>query len=407
MDNERFFLHASLFHGFCWATLATITLVFMVKVAGLDPLQMVLVGTVLEATAFALQIPTGLFADVVSRRWSVIIGTVLTGLSFLILGLFPNFGAIVASQIMFGVGDAFSSGAYAAWLTDEVGIARSGDVFLRAGQREQLGSVFGILASVALAQVSLQLPILVGASGILLLSLAMGIWMRETRERPVLTGQQHLWASIMAPLRAGLSEIRRAPLLGIIFAITLAYGAFSEGIDRLFTPFLIGRFSFPVLGPFNDTVWWGVIAIVSKLVGLSATGLARRFINTTSHVALTTGLGLATAVIGLAVIGLANVRSFALTLVFYWLATGLRVAREPLTTTWLNQHLPSVSRATLLSAFAQADAVGQAGGGPIVGYAAKRLSIGVALTASAFLLLPSLLLYHRAARLGGPNEGQA
>jgi DHA3 family tetracycline resistance protein-like MFS transporter len=132
--------------------------------------------------------------------------------------------------------------------------------------------------------------------------------------------------------------------------------------------------------------------------------LARRFVDTTSHRALTIALGLTTAAIGFAVIGLANVTAFAAVLVFYWLATGLRSARGPLTTTWLNQHLPTRSRATLLSAFAQADAIGQVGGGPVVGYVARQLTIGFALTASALMLVPSLFLYQRAARLGGNDQ---
>jgi hypothetical protein len=51
-----------------------------VAAPGLNPLQLVLVGTVLEATAFLAEIPTGVLADVYSRRWSVIVGGPLVGL---------------------------------------------------------------------------------------------------------------------------------------------------------------------------------------------------------------------------------------------------------------------------------------------------------------------------------------
>ena len=91
-------------------------------------------------------------------------------------------------------------------------------------------------------------------------------------------------------------------------------------------------------------------------------------------------------------------------LVLFWLASGLRAARGPLTTAWpANQHLPSHSRATLLSMMGQADAVGQTfnAGGPVVGYIAKQFSIAIALTVSALWLLPSLYLYRKAAPLGG------
>ncbi len=402
MDAERFFLRANAFYGFCWATMVTVNLVFMVKVAHLDPLQMVLVGTAVEGTVLVFEIPTGMFADAVSRRWSVIAGHGLTGLAFLVLAFFPTFAMILVSQVIWGVGATLISGAYAAWLTEEVGVARAGGIFLGAAQRRQIAGAIGIVAAVALAQWSLRAPIVAGSVGILALAAAMLVWMGETkRPSAAEAGHANTWAAMVATLRAGVREVSIAPLLGLILAITLIYGAFSEGLDRLFTPFLLGRFTFPRLGPLNDVAWWGVIAMVSSLVGLAATTLARRFVDTTSHGALTLGLGLFTAAIGVAVIGLANVHGFAAVLVFFWLASGLRSARGPLTTAWLNQHLPSHSRATLLSMMGQADAVGQTAGGPIIGYIAKQFSIAIALTVSALWLLPSLYLYRKAAPLGG------
>jgi hypothetical protein len=53
----------------------------------------------------------------------------------------------------------------------------------------------------------------------------------------------------------------------------------------------------------------------------------------------------------------------------------------------------------------QADSAGQAFGGPVVGVIAQRIAIGTALTASALALLPSLLLYRRAAGLDEEPPG--
>ena len=68
MDSYRFYLLARTYHSFCWMMMVTVDLVFMVEVAYLDPLQMVLVGTVLEVSTFLFEIPTGVVADVVSRK---------------------------------------------------------------------------------------------------------------------------------------------------------------------------------------------------------------------------------------------------------------------------------------------------------------------------------------------------
>ena len=68
----------------------TLNQVYYVTVVGLSPLQLVLVGTVLEATCFLLEIPTGVVADLYSRRLSVVIGVSLLGAGMLLQGLVPD-----------------------------------------------------------------------------------------------------------------------------------------------------------------------------------------------------------------------------------------------------------------------------------------------------------------------------
>jgi DHA3 family tetracycline resistance protein-like MFS transporter len=63
----------------------TVFSVYLVLVMGLDPLQLVLVGTALELSAFLTEVPTGVVADLYSRRLSVIIGLFIKGISFFIL----------------------------------------------------------------------------------------------------------------------------------------------------------------------------------------------------------------------------------------------------------------------------------------------------------------------------------
>ena len=79
--------------------------------ADLDPLQLVLVGTVLEVTTLVFEVPTGVVADMVSRRLSIIVGVFLTGVGFVVWGSFPRFETIIAAQVMWAIGYTFTSGA--------------------------------------------------------------------------------------------------------------------------------------------------------------------------------------------------------------------------------------------------------------------------------------------------------
>jgi DHA3 family tetracycline resistance protein-like MFS transporter len=65
--------------GLLFSVVFTLNLVYHNVRVGMNPIQLVLVGTVLEATVFLLELPTGVVADVCSRRLSVIVGTVLAG----------------------------------------------------------------------------------------------------------------------------------------------------------------------------------------------------------------------------------------------------------------------------------------------------------------------------------------
>ena len=60
-----------------FAMIFTYSSVYQVTVVNLSALQLVLVGTMLELTVFVFEVPTGVVADVYSRRLSVIIGFLL------------------------------------------------------------------------------------------------------------------------------------------------------------------------------------------------------------------------------------------------------------------------------------------------------------------------------------------
>src|SRR6201988_5558329 len=75
---------------------------YEVTIAGLTPLQLILVGTTLEVSAFVFEVPTGIVADVYSRRLSIIIGYIIMGIGFLVEGFFPFFATILLAQAIWG-----------------------------------------------------------------------------------------------------------------------------------------------------------------------------------------------------------------------------------------------------------------------------------------------------------------
>jgi DHA3 family tetracycline resistance protein-like MFS transporter len=399
LSSDRFYLFARVFYAVCWATMVTVNLVFMVEVAGLDPLQMVLVGTVLELSVFVFEIPTGVVADLVSRRLSVIIGHALMGAGFFIIVVWPTFWVILLSQVIWGFGYTFISGAYPAWLTSEVGVARANEVMLRGSQLGHMASFAGIALAIALAHVTLALPIALGSAGLVVLAVCMGLWMKEDHFEPARPGERETWSAMGQIFMKGVVEIRGHPILALMLVITMVFGMFSEGIDRLFTPFLIESFEFPALGDLASVTWWGIIAAVSSLFGLAATTIARRKVDLENQVRMTRVLAVCLLMVSIGVLALANLESFYLVLACYWLVGAFRSAYGPVMTAWLNRLFPEESRATLFSMYGQGDAFGQTAGGPVIGWLAKNAGIGFALSVSALSLLPTLPLFIRMNRV--------
>ena len=120
-DAFRVYLILSGVSSLAFAVMFTLNMIYEAEVVGLTPLQLVLVGTTLEIICFCFEIPTGLVADLYSRRLSVIIGFLLIGIGFLIEGTFPVFAAVLLKQGVWGFGATFTSGGAEGWLGDASG----------------------------------------------------------------------------------------------------------------------------------------------------------------------------------------------------------------------------------------------------------------------------------------------
>ena len=112
----------------------TIDGLYFVIQAALDPLQLVLIGTTLEASILIFEIPTGIVADLYSRRLSIIIGIFIIGLGFIVQGSWALFIPILIAQVLWGIGYTFTSGAVEAWITDEIGEQKAPTAFVRGAQ---------------------------------------------------------------------------------------------------------------------------------------------------------------------------------------------------------------------------------------------------------------------------------
>ena len=382
----------------------TVSQLYFVTTVHLSPLQLVLAGTILEATVFIFEIPTGVVADVRSRRLSVIIGYALMGVGFFVEGTLPFFGTIALAQVIWGFGYTFTSGATQAWIADELGEDRAGRAYLRGAQAARAGALIAIPISVGLGSLSLQLPIMAGGMAMILLAGFLLLTMTEEGFTATPPGERTTWELMLKTVRDARQLAHRQPILVALLATSLFYGLYSEGFDRLWTPHLLQNVQVPWLEGPEPVVWFGLIRAAMLLISLAATEIAQRRVDTGRGHSLARSLIINAAMIIFSLAGFALIRSFWGAVGLYLTIGALRNVAGPLHTAWLNLSIdrPQV-RATIFSVSGQADAVGQIAGGPVVGAIGNR-SIRTALLSSALLLSPVLPLYGIATRKGKDEE---
>ena len=376
--------------------LGTTNLVYQVEVAHLDPLRLLLVGTVLELTCFVFQVPTGLLADAFSRRWAVAVGSGLIGAGFILEGLVPHFTAIAIAQVVWGIGATLSNGADDAWITDEVGVEQAGRLFLRGSQFGQAAGLVGIVVGVGLASIRLNLPIVIGGGLYLLLGVYLFFAMTEAGFKSIPRQRSGGLARMAGGVRSSLTSMRSRPLIVTILAITVVWGLSGEGVDRLYQVHFLKDIMLPTFAGFSPVLWFGLISGGAALIGIATTQVIRRRLDLEDHAIVTRSLLAFTAVRALMLAGFAVATNLPVAICFLWVASVMRQAFGPVQRAWLNQSLDSANRATLFSVDGQADALGQIAGGPIIGVVASGVSIRAALVGSAALLGLALPMFARA-----------
>jgi MFS transporter, DHA3 family, tetracycline resistance protein len=383
-----------------WVVMA----VYLVSELDLSPLQLVLMGTAMEAAVFLFEIPTGIVADIYSRRLSLIAGFVGTGVAWMLVGFVSAPWLIIALWAFWGLSYTFTSGAYEAWITDEVGAENIGSLFLRGSRISYVGAVVGLALQVALGTlVSLRAGVVAGGAVTIASGLACIFLMPETgfRRRP--RAERASAVSEFRTKAAGGARFAWAQhVVMLLIAVELFMGMSSEAFDRLKEAHFLRDVGLPGVGGLDPVVWFGIFWLVGMVVGFIAMGRMIKRVERQGREAVTRFL------FAFTLMEMVTMLVFALT-GSTWVAIaallGVFFARDlagPLYTTWLNEQITDSSvRATVLSISGQANAIGQAGGGPVLGAIGNVWGIRAALTAGAVVIAPALGLYARAMRHGG------
>lgn len=393
LSAYKTYLLFSAITAMCFSLVTTVMIVYHIETVHLNPLQLILVGTTLELACFIFEIPTGIVADVYSRKLSIVIGGVLTGVGFILEGSISSFVFVLVAQIVWGLGSTFISGSLEAWIAEEEKNKDLDEIYIKGAQAGQIGAFIGIVLSTVIANFSVRLPIIV--SGVLFIILALFLWlyMPENNFKPSVPGDLNTFKKMVYTFKSGLKFVKSKSIIMILLAVTLFYGLSSEGYDRLSNAHFLQDTTLPKLGNLSSVTWFGIFGILGMILSFIVMHfMAKNLKNEDNRKNGKLLLCINILYISSMLI-FALTRNFSLMLIAYLATNTFRIINKPIFSAWLNGHIDDNSRATVLSINGQMNSLGQILGGPIIGIIATNISVSIGIVCTSLLVAPVLVLY--------------
>jgi MFS family permease len=354
---------------------------YLVIDAHLSAFQLVFLGTAQGIISLIVEVPAGAVADAISRKWALVVAHALIGLSMVLTGLVTAFPALIATQMLWGVGWTFASGADVAWVTDELSrpdrIAR----VLAARARWQLvGAGCGLVGFGLLALVIGRGTAMVVA-GVAMAALGLYVVARFT-ERGFTPTRTRRWQRSVAILRSGIALARRDHEILLVLAATFLIDGAAEAYGRLYPKRLV---ALGLPGRPDSIVWFTGIGIVSFLFGVLALRIIEARIDSVGIAHRVYAAACCIGVFGLLTLACAPGYLVGGAGVLLVDGIALTVTRA-VGAIWINRRTSSEVRATVHSFLAQAEYGGEIVCGVALGALAQVATIPVAFACSAALI---------------------
>ena len=357
---------------------------------GLTLGQVLLFQAVYSGIMLTSEVPTGMLADHLGRRVSLIAGSVFAVAAFLLFGLAPGIVMLLASYAMFAISEALFSGADSAMLFDSLKALRRDGEFTRWNGRLNAliaGAIaaFTLVGSVSTRWTPLAWPIVI--SGILTIpSIALAWRLHE----PPRGGERR---TFMETGRASVALVWRSPALRAATLLMAVTTVSIVTMAQIIQPIVFG-YGVPV---------WAIGFFVAAQMATSAIG---------SWVAEAVGRVIplrhlfwaAPVASALALIAGAS-GTWWLFPVFILPSAGWNVL-WPHFADYVARRAPDRQRATVISIANLVSGVAIVISAPLTGLAIDRIGLAPALSGTAALLLAAALLSYRAWWRAGDHAAQ-
>jgi hypothetical protein len=204
--------------------------------SGLSAGQISSLFAIWSVVSFALEIPSGAWADTFSRRRLIVAAPLLSALGFTLWTIWPSYPAFVAGFVLWGASSALTSGTVEAMVYDELAAAGATDRYVRTIGVANTVALIAELAAMGLAAPAFAVggyPLVGAASvAVCLAGAAVALTFPEAPRVASEEVRQAYWRT----LRAGLGEVRadrRVSRAVVLFAAVTGLAAIDEYVPML------------------------------------------------------------------------------------------------------------------------------------------------------------------------------
>ena len=373
--------------------------------AGLDIQQVLLTNAAFTLGSMIFEIPTGVVADTLGRRVSLLLClvTLFTTTLLYVASAWRGWGfwAFVWISVFLGLGFTFYTGAVDAWLVDALKATGYTEplepVFAKGQMFFGAGMLVGTIGGGLLGQIHLYIPYVVRAAIVVPLFALAWYAMPELGYTPRALELKRVPVEMRRVFVEGMEYGLHHPVVRPVMLASLVSMSF-----MIFGFYSWQRYFLDLLG--RDLVW--VDGLISSLLGLSLIAGNALVAPLSRLVRSRTGLLMLSVVVqaamatacGMVGRGVGSPDRFYVVVALY-LVYGLAVGvAMPVKQAYLNAHIPSAQRATIISLDSMFANVGGVLGQSGWGWLARVRSIGEAWAWSGMTLLFGLPLYRLARR---------
>ncbi len=352
------------------------------------------IGFLLSAlglSAFIFEIPTGVFADLIGRKKSTLIGLFITMVSIFLVFFFTNYYLLLFTFALWGLGLTFVSGAYDAWVVDLLHSNKKKelvqDYFVKQHSFYSFALLFSGLIGAWLVQIfGLKVIWIVTASSFIPSIIIFYLFGKESFVRK----KRNFKNEIKKFVSHTKDSTKFASSHKIISSLILASGILV--LVKSLSGFLTWQ---PLLQNYGfQDHWFGYLYSGMMFFGIFGPFLANRIEKKIGK--KTTYLMGVLAITGITLFLISFVNSVIFFVIIFLVSYALMLdLYHPIYKTFFQKHLPSRMRASVASFDSMVGSALFIVGMPLAGYLADNVGPQNTIFLASFLFIPLVIIFFR------------